>query len=110
MRITKKGQVTIPAEIRKKLGLLPSTEVQIATDGNVVTIRKSDSLSRGRRIVERLSRARANGMTTDEIIALTRGRVIRAVDVYNPDGNVSGGSPLSHRGVRSSGCRARVWS
>ena len=28
MRITTKGQVTIPIEIRKKMGLLPETEVE----------------------------------------------------------------------------------
>jgi AbrB family looped-hinge helix DNA binding protein len=28
MRITTKGQVTIPVEIREKLGLLPNSEVE----------------------------------------------------------------------------------
>lgn len=38
MRITSKGQVTIPAEIRKKAGLLPRTEVDITFDGETVRI------------------------------------------------------------------------
>jgi AbrB family looped-hinge helix DNA binding protein len=33
MRITSKGQVTIPAEIRKRAGLLPHTEVEFQFDG-----------------------------------------------------------------------------
>lgn len=74
MRITTKGQVTIPVDIREKAGLLPNTEVEFAMDGDVVTIRKAGgTASRGRRIVDRLRRAKTNGMTTDEIMALTRG-------------------------------------
>lgn len=74
MRITTKGQVTIPVEIREKAGLLPNTEVEFTMEGDVVTIRKAGgTASRGRRIVDRLRRAKTNGMTTDEIMALTRG-------------------------------------
>jgi AbrB family looped-hinge helix DNA binding protein len=38
MRITSKGQVTIPVEIREKAGLLPGTEVDFALDGEGVRI------------------------------------------------------------------------
>jgi AbrB family looped-hinge helix DNA binding protein len=38
MRITSKGQVTIPAEIREQAGLLPRTEVEFEFDGKVVRI------------------------------------------------------------------------
>lgn len=41
MRITSKGQVTIPLEIRDTLGLLPSTEVEFEIDRDAVRIRKS---------------------------------------------------------------------
>ena len=37
MRITSKGQVTIPIEIREKLGLLPNTEVEFEVVGNAGT-------------------------------------------------------------------------
>jgi AbrB family looped-hinge helix DNA binding protein len=74
MRITTKGQVTIPAEIRERLGLLPNTEVQFETDGAVVTIRKAGGANRrGQRIVEHLRGRATTRMTTDEIMALTRG-------------------------------------
>ncbi|HEY1361054.1 MAG TPA: AbrB/MazE/SpoVT family DNA-binding domain-containing protein [Xanthobacteraceae bacterium] len=33
MRITSKGQVTIPAAIRERAGLLPHTEVDFEVDG-----------------------------------------------------------------------------
>jgi len=38
MRITSKGQVTIPADIREQAGLLPHTEVDFTFDGKVVRI------------------------------------------------------------------------
>src|SRR5437764_944968 len=41
MRITAKGQVTIPIEIREKLGLLPATEVEFQVVGNAVRITKA---------------------------------------------------------------------
>jgi AbrB family looped-hinge helix DNA binding protein len=75
MRITSKGQVTIPQEIREKLGLLPHTEVEFILDGRSVRIVKARARSRrsrGASVVDRLrGRARVS-MTTDEILALTR--------------------------------------
>ena len=76
MRITSKGQVTIPAEIREQAGLLPHTEVDFEFDGKVVTIVPSSRRmkeSRGARLVAHL-RGRGDGtLSTDEIMALTRG-------------------------------------
>lgn len=74
MRITSKGQVTIPQEIREKLGLLESTEVEFDVDGDTVRIRKSAGLRRrGDSIVARLRGRGSVRMSTDEIMALTRG-------------------------------------
>jgi len=36
MRITSKGQVTIPVEVREELGLLPHTEVVFEVEGDSV--------------------------------------------------------------------------
>jgi AbrB family looped-hinge helix DNA binding protein len=76
MRITSKGQVTIPVEIRERAGLLPHTEVEFEFDGEVVTIVRvetRDETSRGARLVAHL-RGRGDGvLSTDEIMALTRG-------------------------------------
>lgn len=74
MRITSKGQVTIPQEIRRKLGLLPHSEVQFDIVGNSVRIRKKGKpMSRGEMIVEHLRGTGNKRYTTDEIMAMTRG-------------------------------------
>ena len=75
MRITSKGQVTIPIEIREKAGLLPDTEVEFRIKGNTVTLkRQTGSLSRRPRdLINRMRRKATVEMTTDEILALTRG-------------------------------------
>ena len=76
MRITSKGQVTIPVEIRHLAGLLPETEVEITYDGHDVKIIKSDSppgRSRGERAVSRLwGSGGHSSMSTSEIMALMR--------------------------------------
>lgn len=76
MRITSKGQVTIPAEIREQAGLLPHTEVDFEFDGQVVRIvpvRGRSKNSRGARLIARLRGSGDVAMSTDEIMALTRG-------------------------------------
>jgi len=76
MRITSKGQVTIPQEIREKAGLLPGTEVEFEVDGGGVRMRRvSEPVrpGRGAQIVARLRSAGKPSMTTDELMALTRG-------------------------------------
>jgi len=76
MRITSKGQVTIPAEIRERAGLLPETEVDIIYVNGIVQIVKADfhrGETRGDRVVRRLWGSGDSGMTTDEIMALVRG-------------------------------------
>jgi len=76
VRITVKGQVTIPLDIRRKLGLLPYSEVEFDIVGDSVRIRrKKDGTRRGSRLVEHLRSAPKpmRGMTTDQLMALTRG-------------------------------------
>ena len=76
MRITSKGQVTIPIEIRQKAGLLPHTEVEFDYDGKTVRLRRAKSSkrpSRGEEVVNRLRGAAKVKMTTDEIMKLMRG-------------------------------------
>ena len=46
MRLTSKGQVTIPLEIREALGLLPHTEVEFEIDGDAVRVRKAEGSRR----------------------------------------------------------------
>lgn len=74
MRITSKGQVTIPVEIRERLGLVPDTEVVFEVAGSAVRIRKAPGSSRrGAAFVARLRGRSRSRLTTDQILALTRG-------------------------------------
>lgn len=73
MKITTKGQVTIPQEIRERLGLLPHTEVDFEVHGDVVVVTKAQRGRRGRRIVQAMRGRGDVRMSTDEILALTRG-------------------------------------
>ena len=73
MRITSKGQVTIPQEIREQLGLLPYTEVDFELLRDGVLLKKArGGRPRGRALVDRLRGRGDVAMTTDEILALTR--------------------------------------
>ena len=77
MRITSKGQVTIPQAIREQAGFLPNTEVEFIVDGDRVMLVKAAEArrpTRGELAVEHLRAHPARtGMTTDEIMALMRG-------------------------------------
>ena len=72
MRVTSKGRVTIPKEIRKRLDFLPGTDVEFVTNGKTLYLVKA-SLSRGEKLVLRMRGAASQGMTTDEVLAMTRG-------------------------------------
>ncbi len=76
MRITSKGQVTIPQAIREELGLLPNTEVAFVLEDGAARIVKVDSQqapkSRGQRALRLLRGQTHISMSTDEIMALTR--------------------------------------
>ena len=72
MRITTKGQVTIPLVVREHLGLLPHTEVEFVIRGDTAVLTKATGRRRGRKLVDHM-RGRGSGrMSTDEILALTR--------------------------------------
>ena len=75
MRITTKGQVTIPQDIRERLGLLPHTEVEFRVErGAAVLRRKKGALSRGERIVKEM-RERGTAkmvMSSKDLMALLR--------------------------------------
>lgn len=74
MRITTKGQITIPQEIREKMGFFPETEVEFEISGKKVFLKKAPSPSkRGKNLIARMRGKATVRMTTDEIMALTRG-------------------------------------
>mgnify|MGYP000853426200 CR=1 FL=1 len=74
MKVTDKGQVTIPIGIRRKMGLLPNTDVEFVVSGETVVIRKSaKSRRRGGRLLATMRGRATKRLSTDEIMALTRG-------------------------------------
>lgn len=74
MRVTEKGQVTIPKELRDELGIGAGSEVVFARADDAIVIRKATGgAGRGRQLVERLRGRGDVAMSTDEILALTRG-------------------------------------
>ena len=77
MQITSKGQVTIPLHVRNELGLLPHTEVEFELAKGYARIRKLNRKSgkgeRGYIALEALRGTANSRMSTDEIMALTRG-------------------------------------
>ena len=82
MRVTSKGQVTIPIEIRDQFGIQPNTEVRFVVREGAVVLEKAagrrsmNRPGRGEAIVNRLRqharRTTKTTMTTDELMALTR--------------------------------------
>jgi AbrB family looped-hinge helix DNA binding protein len=72
-RITSKGQVTIPQNIRNKFGFLPGTEVEIVAEGNKALIVKS---SRENKFVNWIGRGRRRSkQDIDHLVDKVRGRI-----------------------------------
>jgi bifunctional DNA-binding transcriptional regulator/antitoxin component of YhaV-PrlF toxin-antitoxin module len=77
MRITSKGQVTIPVGIRERAGLLPHTEVNFEFDGKAVRIVRAHNGKGGGRGSRLITHLRGRGdveMSTDAIMSLTRAK------------------------------------
>lgn len=70
MRVTSKGQVTIPRNIRIKLGIQPGSEVEFVVKGRKVYIRKCRGMKKNP--FSELRGIAAVKISTDEILALTR--------------------------------------
>jgi AbrB family looped-hinge helix DNA binding protein len=73
VRVTEKGQVTIPKELRDELGIGAGSEVHFERADDTIVIRKASGASRGRQLADRLRGRGDIALTTDEIMALTRG-------------------------------------
>lgn len=74
MCLTSKGQVTIPIEIRERLGLVPGTIVDFEVDGAAVRMTMAkNGQDRGTSLVQAMRGRGDVDLSTDEIMALTRG-------------------------------------
>lgn len=72
-RVTTKGQITIPLELRERLGIQPGSVVEFELQGDAVLVRKRrDGGGRGEALVRRLRGAATTRLSTDEIMRLTR--------------------------------------
>lgn len=70
MRVTRKGQVTIPLRVRRALGIQPGSDVEFKLDEHGARL-----LVDADRAAEEIDRMRSAGegeMSTEEILALTR--------------------------------------
>jgi len=77
MRITAKGQVTIPRDLRERAGLMPGTDVEFRLENGALRLVKAAPSrrrkTRGEALVAQLRGKGQFARTTDEIIALMRG-------------------------------------
>jgi AbrB family looped-hinge helix DNA binding protein len=77
VKVTIKGQVTIPIALRERFGLRPGTEVEfVGTDGILQMKPRKQSRKMASAFDHWLAKAAGSarqGMTTDEIMAMTRG-------------------------------------
>ncbi len=71
MKVTTKGQVTIPQNVRETLGITPQTEIQFVEDNGKFYIVKVDGPEEKGKFGKFRGIATAK-MSTNEILALTR--------------------------------------
>jgi len=73
MKLNSKGQVTIPAALRRQHGFVEGDEVEVVSDGATLRIvHASEATTRGERIVARMRGRSDSAHTTDELMALLR--------------------------------------
>jgi AbrB family looped-hinge helix DNA binding protein len=77
MKVTVKGQITIPISLRERFGLNPGTEVEFVASEGVLQLkprkRKGKATSASERWLSKAAGSAKPGISTDEIMALTRG-------------------------------------
>jgi AbrB family looped-hinge helix DNA binding protein len=75
MKITTKGQVTIPQHLRERYGLQPKTEVEFrALKDGIKILQAKAGKSRGRELLEHMRGRARKGITTKELMKMTRGK------------------------------------
>lgn len=80
MRVTSKGQVTIPKAIRDQAGIGAGSEVEFSVDGDRVIVERArdrarPGMTRGEKVVQALrgTATKNRHLSTDEIMKLLRG-------------------------------------
>jgi AbrB family looped-hinge helix DNA binding protein len=70
MKVTQKGQVTIPLSVREALGIRPGSEIRFELDRKGA--RLVTGAERAKKEVDAMVGAGDGKLSTDEILALTR--------------------------------------
>lgn len=73
MKISGKGQVTIPPGMRRRHGLLPHKEVELVEQANGVLVVKSPKANHGKRVLATLLRGGRVKGRTEDWLRVTRG-------------------------------------
>ncbi|MEC3915957.1 AbrB/MazE/SpoVT family DNA-binding domain-containing protein [Nocardia sp. CDC160] len=74
MRLNSRGQVTIPADLRRKYALEAGDEVDVVEIGNTLQIKRRDRPPRrGKRLTGHMSGRATTSVNTDELMKLFRG-------------------------------------
>lgn len=74
MRLNSKGQVTIPAALRRAYGYREGDEVEVIdNNGTLTIIRSTGARTAGERFVRNIRGVAGAGPTTDELMELLRG-------------------------------------
>ncbi|MGH2914184.1 MAG: AbrB/MazE/SpoVT family DNA-binding domain-containing protein [Solirubrobacteraceae bacterium] len=73
MRVTSKGQVTIPQELREQFGLGAGAQVEIVAAQDGALVRPVAHRSRGQAVLEALRDRADGGLSANEVLAMTRG-------------------------------------
>ncbi len=73
MRMTAKGQVTIPQELRERYAMGPGAEVEVVAREDGALVRPVAHAGEGSRLVVRLRDRADGGLSADEVLRMTRG-------------------------------------
>ena len=73
--LTRKGQVTVPKALRDAFGWKPGTQLAFVREKDGVKVVLAGQEDPGEALVIRSKGIATNGLTTDEIMCMTRGDV-----------------------------------
>ncbi|MEA2220098.1 MAG: antitoxin PrlF [Solirubrobacteraceae bacterium] len=73
MRMTSKGQVTIPQELRDRFAMGPGAEVEVIATEDGALVRPVAHTGEGSRLVARLRDRADGGLSADDVLRMTRG-------------------------------------
>jgi antitoxin PrlF len=83
MRVTSKGQVTIPRDLREMFGIAPNSEVVFGVEDGKITLAAKDNpvrqadrerLGRFLAVLDRLERTGDQALKAEDVMAMTRDR------------------------------------